>query len=67
MGRKVKKSEAKAFRELIERFCLREFELANASFTHKRTRGTWSRIDRFFVTPGWSEIFGEHRERGIPR
>lgn len=29
MGGKIKKNEAKAFRELIDGFCLREFELAN--------------------------------------
>lgn len=40
-----------------------DFELINANYTHKNTRGGMSRIDRFLASPMWIEQFGEHQEK----
>lgn len=58
MNGRVIEREVEWFTGFIESYGLREFELQNVSYTHKSTRGPWSRLDRFLVSPEWSEIFG---------
>lgn len=61
-GGRISSREAKAFQGLIDDICLREFELQNASFTHKSTRGGGSKLDRFLANSKYFENFWEHRE-----
>lgn len=49
------------FVDFIDCFGLVVFYLDRASFTHRSTRGSLSRLDRFMVNTAWVDMLGTHR------
>lgn len=63
---KLNRNEAKEFCNWIDSFELQEFELLEGLYTHKNTRGSMSRLDRFFITSQFADLFANLTERAGP-
>lgn len=61
---RVNRVDSRNFNDFIDIFAMLDFELYKAHFTHRSTRGTFSRLDRFLFNGAWSDMYGVHMEVG---